>query len=51
MEGLVRSLFELMQVALTVPDHSTLSRRGKTVQLRLPTRTRGRCTWSWIVAA
>ena len=40
-EGLVRSLFELMQVALTVPDHSTLSRRGKTVQLRLPTRTRG----------
>jgi hypothetical protein len=40
-EGLVRSLFELMQVALTVPDHSTLSRRGKTVQLRLPRRARG----------
>jgi hypothetical protein len=40
-EGLVRSLFELMQVALSVPDHSTLSRRAKTVQLRLPKRARG----------
>jgi hypothetical protein len=40
-EGLVRSVFALMQVALVVPDHSTLSRRGRTVQIRLPKRTRG----------
>ena len=40
-EGLVRSLFHLMQVALRVPDHSTLSRRGQTVHIRLPKRARG----------
>jgi hypothetical protein len=39
-EGLVRSLFELMQVALGVPDHSTLSRRGQTVQIELPKHAR-----------
>jgi len=40
-EGLVRSVFALMQVALPVPDHSTLSRRGRTVHLQLPKRARG----------
>ncbi len=40
-EGLVRSVFALMQVALAVPDHSTLSRRGRTVQIRLPRRAHG----------
>lgn len=40
-EGLVRSLFHLMQVALQVPDHSTLSRRGQTVYIRLPKHARG----------
>ena len=40
-EGLVRSVFALMQVTLGVPDHSTLSRRGRTVQIRLPRRVRG----------
>src|SRR3974377_2535785 len=40
-EGLVQSVFALMQVALAVPDHSTLSRRGRTVQIRLPKRARG----------
>jgi Transposase DDE domain len=40
-EGLMRSLFHLMRVALVVPDHSTLSRRGQTVQLQLPKRPRG----------
>jgi hypothetical protein len=40
-EGLVRSVFALMQVTLAVPDHSTLSRRGRTVQIRLPKRARG----------
>ncbi len=40
-EGLVRSVFVLMQVSLAVPDHSTLSRRGRTVQIRLPKQARG----------
>lgn len=40
-EGLVRSVFALMQLALAVADHSTLSRRGRTVQIRLPKRVRG----------
>jgi hypothetical protein len=40
-EGMVRSVFALLQVALMVPDHSTLSRRGRTVQIRLPKRARG----------
>ncbi len=40
-EGLVRSIFALMQVTLGVPDHSTLSRRGRTVQLQLPKRACG----------
>jgi len=40
-EGLVRSVFALMHVTLAVPDHSTLSRRGRTVPIRLPKRARG----------
>ncbi len=40
-EGLVRSVFALMQVALAVPNHSTLSRRGRTIQIELPKRARG----------
>jgi hypothetical protein len=35
-EGLGRSLFDLLGVTLLVPDHTTLSRRGKTVRLCLP---------------
>lgn len=33
--GLVRSLFELMKIALPVPDHSTLSRRLETLPVEL----------------
>jgi len=40
-EGLVRSVFALMPVTLAVPDHSTLSRRGRTIQIRLPKRVHG----------
>jgi hypothetical protein len=40
-EGLVRSVFALLQVALSVPDHTTLSRHGRTVQIRLPRRACG----------
>jgi hypothetical protein len=40
-EGLLRSLFRLLRVTLPVPDHSTLSRRRRTVSIRLPQRARG----------
>ena len=42
-EGFLRSLFDLMGLALDVPDHTTLSRRGKKlkVPLRVP-QTLGR---------
>ena len=39
-EGCVRSLFQLMQLELPVPDHSTLSNRGQTWQVSLPKTTR-----------
>ena len=35
-EGFVRSLFEILNIHLRVPDHSTLSKRGKTLKVRLP---------------
>lgn len=33
-EGFLASILQLMKLDLSVPDHSTLSRRGKTVSLR-----------------
>jgi len=41
-EGFVRSLFELMEIDLSVPDHTTLSTRGKHLQIELPRRVKGR---------
>lgn len=38
-EGFVRSLFEMLNIHLLVPDHSTLSKRGKTLRIRLPKKT------------
>lgn len=35
-EGFVRSVFQLLKLALPVPDHSTLSKRGKTLTVALP---------------
>ncbi|MGQ0605128.1 MAG: IS5 family transposase, partial [Anaerolineales bacterium] len=40
-EGLARSLLELLGLDLDVPDHSTLSRRGQTVRVRLPRQATG----------
>jgi len=37
-EGLIGSIFWLMGVGLSVPDHTTLSRRGKGLVVRLPKR-------------
>jgi hypothetical protein len=41
-EGFVRSLFVMMKIDLPVPDHSTLSRRGKTLKVKLPKKASGR---------
>jgi len=40
-EGFVRSLFQMMNTDLPVPDHSTLSKRGKTLQVKLPRKANG----------
>ena len=38
-EGFVRSLFWMMKINLPVPDHSTLSKRGKELKVKLPKKT------------
>jgi hypothetical protein len=35
-EGFMRSIFQLLNIALPVPDHSTLSKRGKGLPVNLP---------------
>ena len=37
-EGFVQSLMDLMRLSLSAPDHSTLSRRNPSVEVRIPTR-------------
>ena len=41
-EGFVRSLFAMLGVCLPVPDHTTLSRRGKDLEVVLPKKVGGR---------
>ncbi len=36
-QGFLQSIFELMKIALTVPDHSTLSRRRRRTMFRFKT--------------
>jgi IS5 family transposase len=38
-EGFVRSLFQIMNIHLPVPDHSTLSKRGKRLKVKLSKKT------------
>jgi hypothetical protein len=38
-EGFMRSLFALMKVNLPVPDHSTLSKRGKDLKVNVPKKS------------
>lgn len=38
-EGFVRSVFRMMKINLPVPDHSTLSKRGKDLKVTLPKKT------------
>ena len=40
-EGFMRSVFAILHLRLCVPDHSTLSRRGKSFTVRLPRKTNG----------
>ncbi len=40
-EGFMRSLFKLLHLGLPVPDHSTLSKRGKTLRVKLPKKLCG----------
>jgi hypothetical protein len=40
-EGFVRSVFQMMNIDLPVPDHSTLSKRGKTLNVKLPKKANG----------
>jgi hypothetical protein len=35
-EGFVRSIFRMMRIHLPVPDHTTLSKRGKDLKVHLP---------------
>lgn len=37
-EGFIGSIFQIMGVGLSVPDHTTLSRRGKDLKVSLPKR-------------
>jgi hypothetical protein len=37
-QGFLQSLFELMKLNLPVPDHSTLSRRRRSLEISLPVR-------------
>ncbi len=39
-EGFMRSLFALMKIDLPVPDHTTLSKRGRDLKVHLPKKTR-----------
>lgn len=40
-EGFVRSVFAMLNLNLPVPDHTTLSKRGKTFRAKLPKKTNG----------
>ena len=40
-EGFIHSLFALLEIAVSVPDHTTLSRRGKKLSVCLPKRAKG----------
>ncbi|MFN3599150.1 MAG: transposase, partial [Aquificaceae bacterium] len=37
-EGFVRSIFERVGIQLSVPDHTTLSRRGRKLKVELPAK-------------
>jgi hypothetical protein len=40
-EGFMRSIFAMLEILLSVPDHTTLSRRGKDLNIALPKNVGG----------
>jgi hypothetical protein len=40
-EGFVQSVFAMLKILLPVPDHSTLSKRGKALKVSLPKKSSG----------
>lgn len=40
-EGFARSVFEMLNIHLPVPDYSTLSKRAKTMKVKLPKKANG----------
>jgi hypothetical protein len=40
-EGFMRSMFSVLKIGFDIPDHSTLSRRGRAIHVRLPKRSKG----------
>jgi hypothetical protein len=40
-EGFMRSMFVMLNLRLPIPDHTTLSKRGKSFPVRLPRNTQG----------
>ena len=40
-EGFVISVFAMLKLALSVPDHTTMSRRGKSLPVKLPKKAGG----------
>lgn len=40
-EGFVRSLFQMMKIVLPVPDHTTLSKRGQRLKVKLSKKSTG----------
>jgi len=47
-EGFVCSIFAMLGMRLPVPDHATLSRRGKALEIVLPKTASRRIVLSWI---
>lgn len=41
-EGFMRSVFAMLKIVLAVPDHSTLSKRGKKLKVNLPKKSNPR---------
>lgn len=46
-EGFVRSVFAMLDIHLPVADHSTLSKRGKTLKVKLPRKSKGSLNLVW----
>ena len=41
LEGFARSLMQIMELPLSIPDHTQMSRRARTLQVTIPRRTNG----------